>query len=171
MNEKGVTLIELLMVTAIIGILLATIFMGYRGENKELILQRVASKMVTDMERTREMAMSAQSNEGNYSGGGYGIYLSDNSEDLKKQYTIFADTNSDQERSASEDIDTIYMEDNILITRLIPSNQLDIMFVPPSPTVYIEGVEGSAIIRIAIDTDSSKFKEIVISNTGLIYAR
>jgi len=168
MNEKGTTLIELLMVTVIIGILLTTIFMGYRGQNKELVLQRVANKIVVDMERTREMSMSSQSNKGNYSGGGYGIYLRN---DWDNQYIIFADMDANKVRSESEDINTIYMEDNILITRLTPSNQLDIMFVPPSPTVYIEGLEGSAIIRIAIDTDSSKFKEIVISNTGLIYAR
>ena len=168
MNEKGVTLIELLMVTAIIGILLATIFMGYRGQNKELVLQRVASKMVADMERTREMSMSSQSNDGNYSGGGYGIYLRN---DWDNQYIIFADMDANRAMSASEDINTIYMEDNILITGLTPSNQLDIVFVPPSPDVYIEGIEGTAMIRLTIDTDPSKFKEIVISNTGLIYAR
>jgi prepilin-type N-terminal cleavage/methylation domain-containing protein len=170
MNEKGVTLVEFLMVTVIIGILLGTIFAGYRGQNKELVLQRVASKMVADIEKTREMSMSAQADNGSYSAGGYGIHFRNT---WSNRYAVFADIDSNRRRrnNGDEDVNTIYMEENILITSLNPSNQLDVVFVPPSPDVYIEGVEGESIIRIAIDTNPSKFKEIVINNIGLIYVR
>lgn len=160
MNQKGVTLIEFLVVTLVISILLGTIFAGYRGRNKELVLQRVASKLTADIERTREMAMSAQG----VSAGGYGIHFRNN---WSGQYVIFADENSNQARSANEDMSTIIIENDIVIE--LSSNKLDIVFVPPVPDVYIDGAEGNARIRVSIDGNPSKFKEIIVNSAGLVY--
>jgi len=168
MKQKGVTLIEFLMVTLVISILLATIFTGYRGRNIELVLNRTASKLVADIERTREMSMSARAEQGSYSAGGYGVHFRNNWND---RYIIFTDINSDKQRNGAEDINTIYLEDGIIITSLSPSNQLDIVFVPPSPDVYIEGAEGDAMIRIAIESNPSKFKNIIINSAGLVYVQ
>jgi len=166
MNQKGVTLIESLVVILVIGILLATIFTGYRGQNKMLVLQRTATKLVADIERAREMAMSAQGDGGSYSLGGYGMYFQGNWQD---RYIIFADIDADRARSSSEDVSTIIIDDGIAISSLIPSNQLDVVFVPPSPDVYIEGGSDSASIRLIIEGNPSKYKDIIINSAGLIY--
>jgi len=171
-NSQGMTLIEVLMVIAIIFILLGTSFVGYREKGEELGLQRAAFKVVADIERVRGMAMSAheEKTSGEVPLGGWGIYFDS---DNPYQYILFADLDADKFRKtdATEDVETIYLEENIIIKNLSPSNPLDIVFSPPSPDVYLQGellsIDEVNII-IAITDDSSKTKTISINSVGLI---
>jgi Tfp pilus assembly protein FimT len=124
-SSSGVTLIEVLVVTAIMFILLGISFVGYRERGKELELQRAAFKVMADIERVRGMAMSAQEEEisGKIPEGGWGIYFDTGN---PRQYILFADLDANKLRKpdASEDPHHpmfIYREEHPL-TRLVLSS-------------------------------------------------
>jgi len=171
-NFQGMTLIEILMVIAIIFILLGVSFVGYREKGEELGLQRAAFKVIADIERARGMAMSAQEEKisGEIPSGGWGMYFDDNN---PYQYILFADLDADKFRKtdATEDVEIIYLEKNIIMNNLSPSNPLDIVFSPPSPDVCLQGgllaIDEVKII-IAITDNPLKTKTISINSVGLI---
>lgn len=93
--NKGFTLTEIMVVTAIIVLLSLIIFPNYASRRKYHTLQRSASKLAQDIRRAQEMAMSARDfgkpgDPKTASKGGYGVYL--NITDSEK-YILFADCN------------------------------------------------------------------------------
>lgn len=170
-NSRGVTLIEVLVVTAIMFILLGISFVGYRERGEELKLQRVAFKVAADIERVRGMAMSAQEEEisGEIPEGGWGICFDTAN---PNQYILFADLDADKFRKidASENVETIYLEDGIEIDGLLPSTPLDVVFSPPSPDVYLQGglPLNEVNIIIALINNPLKRKTIIVNSAGLV---
>ncbi len=169
-KEKGMTLIEILVTTAIIGTLLAVSFLSYRPRGQELALQRSAFKIAADIESVREMAMSAQKDSsGDIPAGGYGIYFDTTN---PFNYILFADLDASKSRKSdgSEDVKSVEIEKGLVLKTLSPSNPANITFVPPSPNVYLQGgtIIGQVDIIIAIQTDPSKTKTIIVNKAGLI---
>jgi len=170
-SSRGITLIEVLVVTAIMFILLGISFVGYRERGKELELQRAAFKVMADVERVRGMAMSAQEEEfsGKVPAGGWGIYFDNGS--LNK-YIIFADKTLPLDYSydpAEGPGETIFLEEGIILK--IPAS-VNIVFLPPSPDVYLQGgapLLNEVNIIIALVNNPSKTKTITVNSAGLIY--
>ena len=175
-SQKGMTIIELLIVVAIIAILLGISFWGYHKRGEELSLRRVAYQMMSDIEKTREMAMSARKlSSGDRPEGGYGLNLDTAS---PGQYVIFADLGTSPDKTyngSSEAVETISLGTKIVIQGIkigsSPKNVVNIVFIPPSPDVYINTLSPSAPVEItlALKSDSSKIKKIFINSTGLVW--
>ena len=77
-NDGGFTLIELVVVMAIISIMTAVVLVNYRPGGQQLALDRSVSKLAQDLRRAQEMAMSPREEGGCGPGfpGEYGIRLS-----------------------------------------------------------------------------------------------
>lgn len=166
------TLVEVLITMAIIGILLAVSFLGYRPRGQELALQRSAFKIAADIESAREMAMSAQKHSsGDIPAGGYGVYF-DTANPFS--YILFADLDASKGRKSdgSEDVKGLKIESGLTLSALSPSNPVNITFVPPSPDVYLQGgtTAEQVNIVITIQADPSKTKTISVNKAGLISA-
>jgi prepilin-type N-terminal cleavage/methylation domain-containing protein len=171
-REKGMTLVEILITIAIMGILLAVSFSGYRSRGQELALQRSVFGIMSDIENIREMAMSAQKHSsGNVPIGGYGVYF--NMTD-PTGYILFADLDASMDRKSdgSEDIKSVNMETGIILSALSPTSPINITFVPPAPNVFLQGGTGvgQVSVIITIQSDTSRTKTILINKAGLISA-
>jgi prepilin-type N-terminal cleavage/methylation domain-containing protein len=169
-REKGMTLVEILIAIAIIGILLAVSFSGYRPRGQELALQRSAFKVLADIENTREMAMSAlKHSSGSVPIGGYGVYFNIAN---PTNYILFADLDASRDRKSdgSEDVKSVNMEKGIILKTLSPSSPVNIIFVPPAPNIFLQGgiIIGRVDITITIQTDITKTKIISVNKAGLI---
>ena len=115
--------------------------------------------------------MSARKQEasGEVPEGGYGVYFDINS---PNQYILFADLDADRFRKsdASEDVETISLEEGVKLDVLSPASPVNVVFSPPSPDVYLQG--GAPLnevnITIALTSNPSETKTITVNSAGLI---
>jgi Tfp pilus assembly protein FimT len=164
--------VELLVIIGVIGILTLIIVPNYGAGGSQLALQRSANKLSQDIERAKEMAMSAS--ECGACGGvpkGYGIYLAQGA----TTYLLYADkvgTNDKYDAGQDVVIETISLERGVQVSSISPA-PLSINFKPPDPTIKISNdvseVNETTII-LSLQADVSKTKNIKANKAGLIYA-
>ena len=163
-NSKGFTLIELIVVMAIIAIMTGIVFANYRNSQQQLALQRAASKLAQDVRRAQEMAMASEAFEGSIPEGGYGVYFTIIEPD---HYILFADANGDREYDKdaipkNELVEDIKIEKGVSI-KALSGESFHIIFVPPNPDIYI--IPGPGMIELIA---GSKSRTIEINRAGLI---
>lgn len=164
--QKGFTLIEFIVVVAIIISLSSLSFLNYRAGEKEITLQRSIYRLAQNIRRAQELAMSSREFEKKATGG-YGLYfnLSPAAPD-STHYILFADINNDKQFGAGDGIvETIELEKGIEITNLSSGQILTIVFSPPDPTVTINPLSSSATITLGA---LSKTRTVTINTTGQI---
>lgn len=172
MKEKAFTLIELLVVIGVIVILSGIVLVSFRSGEKQLVLQRAASKLALDIRRTQEMAMSAK--ECDVCGGGvppgYGILFTTGGP--ADAYLMFADLNDDQKFNAADKlVESIAIEEGVITDALsLGVGVLTIVFTSPDPTtsIYAFGFDfiSSGWIRLCIE--GADCKTITVNEVGLI---
>jgi len=166
-EDKGFTLIELMVVMAIISIMTAVVLANYRGGNQQLALDRSANKLAQDIRRAQDMAMSPREECGGDPAfhGGYGIQLKGNE---PSRYLLLADCNDDKNLDSGDDevLEQINFEPGVEIVALT-SNNLRIIFSPPDPiTVFMPSGYDNVSIELGI---SGYSKTIHVNEAGLIY--
>ena len=166
-DSRGTTLIEILITVSMIIILLGVAFWGYRDRSREFDVKHSALEMVANLEKVREMAMSARIVGGGTErpAGGYGVHF--DLTNSPNSYILFADiTDNKSYDGAGELYSAISLKDGISITAVSPLDTTDIVFIPPSPDVYINGLDTmSAEITIG---NSIRTEKIIINPAGLI---
>ena len=178
-KNKGFTLAELLISTAIIAILLAVSFWAYQGRGQGgIIISRASNLVITKTENTREMAISTKEIYGIVPSGGYGINFS-----LSNPYKfkVFADCNGNHIfdlsgtpcNGHSELIEEVSLEKGVKINSA-SSNILNITFVPPSPKVFFytatsEISSPQVYIDLVFESQPSFSRRIYFDKSGLVY--
>ncbi|MDO8688156.1 MAG: hypothetical protein Q7K41_06175, partial [Dehalococcoidales bacterium] len=111
------------------------------------------------------MAVSAQE-VGGAIPSGFGIYFNSAS---PNSYIIFAD-NGDHIWESGESLETIQLESNIKISGLAPAGSFSVVFTPPDPTVWVNGVSSgpTAQINLAVKDGSAGNQAISVNNSGLV---
>ena len=165
--NKGFTLIELLVIITIIAIMSALVIPNLKFGEERFAVQNSAHKLAQDLRRVAEMAMSSSEFNGEIPQGGYGIYFKIN----ENFYILFADSsNNKQYDGVSEKIlEQSFLNEKITINDIfstIPKSELNIVFTPPDPIIYIEPGDGS-MAEISI-TDQVSEKIITVNKAGLI---
>jgi prepilin-type N-terminal cleavage/methylation domain-containing protein len=163
----GFTIIELLVVMAIIAIISGLSLANWRGGEKQYALLRAANKLTQDIRRAENLAMSAKEFQGQIPKGGYGIYFKIQE---KNHYILFADLNGNQQYNSGSDglVEDIKIEKDIEISQLSAS-PLTITFTPPDPTVTIRPDAQNTTITLAVVNDPTKTKTIKVTKSGLVY--
>lgn len=174
-QSKGFTIVELLVVIFIITTLTTVSVAYYRQGEKQLAFQRTVSKVVQDIRRVQEMAMSGKkcptgvlcTNESRY---GIGF-----ERQKKDSYFIFID-NGDGFYKEHEDyiLEEVKLGNETEIIRLeiegTSRNQVFITFLPPDPTTIIKhsaGIPSSLNAKITIKYKTQE-KSIEVNKFGLI---
>ena len=180
-QQAGFTLIELLIIVFIISLLSSIILANYRGGQKTYALSQTTQKLVSDLRRAQNMAMSGvdigeiEGEPGKYYCG-YGIETNYNARPTS--YRFFLDKSPNCQNSNniydSSDVivETVNLPNKIRIKLTTPSPPLDRFFKPPDPTTYIKnnsGVGILGIITLEIE-DTSLTKIITVTTAGLIYS-
>jgi len=185
-KSKAFTLLELVVVLAIISLLAAIILVNYRGGEKQSALLRSTHRLAQDLRRAEEMAISSKSFYNAFPKGGYGIYFTEDS----NSYILFADCNNNKiydggiyvcpdctggsciENVQQEKIEELSLEEGIKIKELFPlslENSLSITFIPPDPTVTIAGGDETvAVITLCLKDAPTITRTITVNKAGLI---
>lgn len=170
--NKGFTIIEFLVVMSLVIFLSTVLFLGGRGEEELLALQRVAYNAVQDIREVQEMATAIEEVScGEKSTHTFGIYF--DSLTLPESYILFADCNENLQKDASDKIlREVNIEKAIEVYNLTPS-PLNIVFFPPDPTTSIngsqEGSEGIIIFALKSNpTQPRNQKKVKVNNVGRI---
>jgi type II secretory pathway pseudopilin PulG len=177
--RKGFTLIEILVVIAIIFSFTAFIFANYKQGQPTYALMGEAQKMSFNIRKAQNMAMSAKEFHGKVPQGGYGVYFDTNNPNY---YIIFGDCGGQEGYDISgtlcngvgEKVEKIELGSGITINDIsIDSNSGEsdgyVIFIPPDPRVVIgTGPEVDHIeIRINL-SGGSNHEAITVNKAGKI---
>ena len=173
-DKNGFTLIELIIVIAIIGIMLAITVPQYSKFCDSRALSLGEDQVVNDIRMVQNYAYSILKNNGFFPVGGYGInFLKDSNE-----YIVFADEDGDMEYDGvSEIFEKIELPRDVKIISLkINSTEeadgvVDLVFTPPYGKVLIDKnnkIAGNFIDLEIVIGNSSGSKTINISSSRMV---
>ena len=159
---SGFTLIEMVVVIAIIGIISSVMFANFRFGKKELTLTNAAENLVGNLRLAQNMSLGLKTEEGVIPQGGYGIHIQVGS----TIYELFADS-GDKIYQVDEVVNTVSLPDEVEITSISTGTPSDIVFVPPHTDIYINGLQGSDEVRIFLQLKgTSKTKQVFIGRVS-----
>lgn len=170
-NAKGFTLIEMLVVLAIIVIITGVVIFNIGADRQNSALLRSAQKFSLDLRRAQSFALSSKVFKTSGVPCGWGAHFNGVG---SNSYVIFADLAVNQNCSdrdfmraanGNEDFETINLESGIMVNGL-SSGLSDIVFTPPDPTVNFTPGQISASI-VLINKDGAT-RTININKTGFI---
>jgi len=169
---RAFTLVEILVVMALIAILSLVFIPAYHVSKQQLAVQRSANKLSQDIRLVMEGAMSAVETSCPLPGASptykHGISLDINTSVDK--YILFADCNEDGKYN-NETVDRLIKEESfetgVEIYELNPSPKIDIVFEPPDPIISIKDSD-TAIIKIRSKNYYNKTRTLIINEVGLV---
>ncbi len=175
-SQQGYTLVELLVVVAIIVALTAVVLSNFPQAKLQFSLGRVAYKFQQDGRRAEELALSSTQftdSAGPHSIAGYGIYVDQAN---PKQYIIYADSvpgNHHYDPGADYIVETVDFgttEPGIVMQQFnnVVGTTLSVNFAPPNPVTTITPTSSSVDVVFAQESDTSKTKTVSINSVGLI---
>ena len=172
----GFTIVESLVVVTIILVLLGIVLVNYRAGERNLSLDESAAILGQNFRRAEEMATSAKKFQGIIPQGGYGINLKTDDD----FYIIFADCNNDRQYTLSnscngfpEKVEQVSFGKRSKIASLFSGSYLSVMnivFIPPNPSIMISGTGTEAVIKLSLKEDASVLRTVRVNKAGLIEA-
>jgi len=171
MNDKGFTLLELMVVIGIMSVLSAVLLLYNRTGEKQIILSREQARLTSVLFQARSLSLNsfgAEIRGGDVQICGYGVNFSP-----PQTFTIFQDrlaggTNcaaSNKIFDGGEEVSVQTLDSAIKIT----SNFSNILFMPPEPTVVIDGDSGREQSIVAVSfIDGSNPRQIIVNKYGQI---
>ena len=171
MKAGGFTLIEMLVVLAIIVIITGIVIFNIGSERQNSALLRSTQKLSLDLRRAQSFALSSKVFKTSGVPCGWGVHFNGVSSD---SYVIFADLAVNQNCSdrdfiraanGSEDFEIVNLESGITVSSL-NNNLSDIVFTPPDPIVTF--TPGQISASITLINKNSTTREVTVNKTGFI---
>ena len=165
----GFTLIEMLVVLAVIGIVIGIVLVNYQKGKKQYELQMAKQKIISEIRRAQNMSLGAVEFKGEVPKGGFGISFDKTTPSC---YYVFADKDEEKDYDGtSELVKKVYLPSKIEISSLSENGgdvlYLDIVFLPPDPKTYVNAGENEGIITIK-HKDTGNTLDIKITKGGVI---
>jgi prepilin-type N-terminal cleavage/methylation domain-containing protein len=182
-NNKGFTLIEILVSLSVIAILTVIFLANYRGGRQGVDLNLVAQKVASDIRTAQNNSLGSVLYGGSLPAGGWGVHF----DTADKSYLLFADVNNNKVYDDNEALPTsgglnFAFPADLTISDITGDSlsgnnshaKLDVTFLPPNPTTRIywdqTASSGYAVITLKHKADY-KTADVVINILGLIDAR
>jgi len=169
--SKGITLIEMLVVLAIISTISGIVIFNIGLERQNSALLRSSQKLSLDFRRVQNYAISSKVFKTLGIPCGWGIHFNNIG---SNNYIVFADLAANQNCSdrdftrainGSEDFEIATLDAGITVNNL-SGGLSDVVFVPPDPTVIF--VPDQASISITLINRDGATRFININKTGFI---
>jgi prepilin-type N-terminal cleavage/methylation domain-containing protein len=144
-NNRGFSLVELVISVAIISLLTTIFLANYHSINERTDLAMTAQTLVSDIRFAQANALGLIKYGDDIHEGGWGVFMSSNPDE--RRYMMFADIDSSKDASSDESeqifgaktvnlpekisIDSIYLDSGA------PVSDVNIIFSPPDPLTYI----------------------------------
>jgi len=170
-TSKGFTLIEMLVVLAIIVVITGIVIFNVGTERQNSALLRSSQKLSLDLRRTQNFALSSKVFKTTGVPCGWGVHFNGIN---STNYIIFADLAVNQNCSdrdfiraanGSEDFETINLESGITVSGL-SGGLTDIIFTPPDPVVTFTPNQTS--VSVTLINKNSATRAITVNKTGFI---
>lgn len=170
--QAGFTLIELSVSIFIIALISGVFMVNYHNTNKRSEINIVKQKLASDIRLAQNYSLGSKTYDGvTTPGGGWGAHFS-----LADpgHYIIFADKsavgfpNGNQAYDAGEAMETKTLPAGVTISDLSPANPVDIVFFPPDPTTYINGLINSAARVELKENVNNSTAAVTVNFFGLI---
>lgn len=187
--EKGITIIEILIVVFIIALFSSILIADFPKIKRQFALTRAVHKMSQDLRRAQDMGFSGQQIEG-IDVKGYGVYINlDNDRLGNKKYIIYADMDDNQQYTEIVEVACGEQEESnkdcvieivnlgeteagVTIDRIentIDFQTVDINFRPPNPITTITGLLLHINrVQIIFTTKDGKERIVLVNTSGLI---
>lgn len=169
-SNHGFTMIEMIVSVGIIALLSAIFLANYHGANYRSELNMEAQKAVSNLNLARSFSLSSKKYDNNVPNGGWGVYFPQAPSD---NYFIFADVDNDKVYDIGEEAEItkggriINLPDKVVIDSAYSGNAVNIVFIPPDPTVYIDGTINSSVWIKFKETGNNTIKTVTINSLGL----
>jgi len=185
-KEKGITLIEIVVMLALIAIFSSILISDFPKIQRQFMLSRASHKLAQDIRRAQDLALSGrrptEEDEGEKIAG-YGIYFNTST---PTQYIIYKDivppdyeyTDDAEDTEIVENIDITGFAAGVHIKEINSdeSNFASINFSPPNPLVTMTmGVLDQQGVEITLcmdaycsEADSPTFRTVSVNKSGLI---
>ncbi|MFH2013492.1 MAG: type II secretion system protein [Patescibacteria group bacterium] len=167
--KKGFTLIEVLVVTAVIGIISIMLVANWTKNESSSKLQRTAQEVVLSIRSAQDIALNSFKSSGQDVPYSYGIRFD---KDIDSSYLIFGDKNGNNTYQPSDIlIKNVLIESGIEIDSLSSgNNDLNIVFSIPDgfTTINPSSTSASIVIKKSNGICPQDCKTITIMNTGQV---
>ena len=170
--NKAFTLVESIVVIAMIGILSIIVIPSYQSAKKTLKIHNAASELAQDLRWVQEMATSAKKHEACASPDLF-IYGIEFKQDEPNRYMIFADCNDNGSFGGNDEIvEEVFFEEGIEINQIIASDVIEnlrILFAPPDPKIEISPAPPPiGTVYIKLINENGQTKTVTANKMGLI---
>lgn len=170
-SNAGFTIVEVLIVTAMLIILSVTLALNFQTGDRNLAIDRAAHSVSQDIREAIGFTLGTKPhNCGPSNFKGYGVHFKGG----ETSYITFADCNGNRIYQAA-DLDEsgpIELETGFRISSATPTTggKLNILFSPPEPEVWINNAlaAGPAVIVLQSIEDTSITRTITVTNKGVI---
>jgi type II secretory pathway pseudopilin PulG len=168
-KEKGMTIVEMMVVFFIIAVILSISFIGYRQNQQKTVLNSAAFELAGNIRKQQSIVGLDDASCGNprpvgYKYG-YGISLDISN---KAKYYLFSDCDGNGFRDGLETGKEIIFPSEVILQGIMSASPLNIVFYPPGPSVMINGESATAVIVIQLESDPLIKRTITINAVGMI---
>ncbi|MBU4256944.1 prepilin-type N-terminal cleavage/methylation domain-containing protein [Patescibacteria group bacterium] len=165
-SQSGFTIAELLVGIFIIALISGIFIANYRSSDRQAKLNMAAQQVVSDIRTAQNYSLGLQEFEGSVPKSGWGARFDIASPD---SYIIFADEDEDEfDYDAGEEYKTVDLPSDIIISNINVAGAVDIVFMPPNPTTYINTNNNTSVEITLKENISNAVKKINVNFLGLI---
>ncbi len=170
-RRQGLTLIELMVVFAIVMVLIVYTIAGYSGAFPRLAMERNIETLKSDIYRARERAYSslAHDYEGEIKNSSYGILI-ENTDEGADSYTFFRTKESNKEYGEGAVNERVVdLEEGIHIESE-EYEDLHILFCSEEKKVYFNGEKAEGDLEVTLSYEGEEFDDriLIIDEQGTV---